>query len=168
MCQGLTVFATSSLGAVGGGFISDGSCCFRSTLGVCPGVAFVVTSGIRVCKDFYSTTLVPGSWAFSVVRPKSFVQIGRPAYDVLEWNQVLVPSELRHIYYVYTWYIYINKTINSFSLVGRRGCVSVAFRKIVNPDSRELCTIREWRDFSGTDSTGLPLISAALARRDRL
>ena len=58
---------------------------------------------------------------------------------------------------------YINKTTNSFSLVGRRGGVSVAFRKIVNPDSRELCTIREWRDFSETDSTGLPLISAALA-----
>ena len=65
-------------------------------------------------------------------------------------------------------YIYINKTINSFSLVGRRGGVSVAFRKTVSPDSRELCTIREWRDFSGTYSTGLPLISAALARRDRL
>ena len=62
---------------------------------------------------------------------------------------------------------YINKTINSLTLVGRRGGVSVAFRKIVSPDSRELCTIREWRDFSGTDSTGLPLISAALARRDR-
>ena len=37
--------------------------------------------------------------------------------------------------------VYINKTINSFALVGRRGSVSVAFRKIVNPDSRGLCTI---------------------------
>ena len=29
---------------------------FRSNLGVCPGVASVVGSYIRVCKDFFSTT----------------------------------------------------------------------------------------------------------------
>ena len=50
----------------------------------------------------------------------------------------------------------VNKTLNSFPMVGRCQGVSVAFRKIVNPDSRELYTTREWRDFSGTDLTGLP------------
>ena len=62
----------------------------------------------------------------------------------------------------------VNKTINSSALVGRRGDVSVAFSKIVSPESREIYTIREWRDVSGTYSIGLPLISPALARRDRL
>ena len=50
VCQGLTDFSASFLGAVDLRF-SEGSCFFRSTLRVWPDVVSVVRSGVPVCKD---------------------------------------------------------------------------------------------------------------------